>query len=86
MKKILFTAFLLLNVTNSFVFADCITGYACSIKDLNKNNTNSVTKKEQQNNALNNENSKEKIQTERENIKKRIDKKLETKKEIHVKE
>ncbi len=49
MKKILFAVFLLLNVTNSIVFADCVTGYVCSIKDLNKNDTNSVIKTEAEN-------------------------------------
>lgn len=54
MKKFAATMLLLLNVTN-LAFADCVTGYACSIKDLNKNNTNSV---------MQNENKSEKIENE----------------------
>ena len=46
MKKLATLLLLLLNVTNTTVFANCATGYACSIKDLEQNNTNSVIKKE----------------------------------------
>ena len=46
MKKLATLLLLLLNVTNTTVFANCVTGYACSIKDLEQNNTNSVIKKE----------------------------------------
>ena len=69
MKKFVATMLLLLNVTN-LAFADCVTGYACSIKDLNKNNTNSVMQNKPQNDPL--ENSKEKINTEQNKIRKQI--------------
>lgn len=74
---------LLLNVTN-LAFADCVTGYACSIKDLNKNNTNSVMQNKPQNDPL--ENSKEKINTEQKKIRKQIDEKTENEKEIQFEE
>lgn len=74
---------LLLNVTN-LAFADCVTGYACSIKDLNKNNTNSVMQNKPQNDPL--ENSKEKINTEQNKIREQIDEKTENEKEIQVEE
>lgn len=74
---------LLLNVTN-LAFADCVTGYACSIKDLNKNNTNSVMQNKPQNDPL--ENSKEKINTEQNKIRKQIDEKTENEKEIQFEE
>lgn len=74
---------LLLNVTN-LAFADCVTGYACSIKDLNKNNTNSVMQNKPQNDPL--ENSKEKINTEQNKIRKQIDEKTKNEKEIQVEE
>ncbi len=83
MKKFAATMLLLLNVTN-LAFADCVTGYACSIKDLNKNNTNSVMQNKPQNDVL--ENSKEKINTEQNKIKKQIDEKTENGKEIQVEE
>lgn len=85
MKKFATTMLLLLNVTN-LAFADCVTGYACSIKELNKNNTNSVIQNEHQNENPDNENSKEKIKTEQEKIKEQIDEKIETEKEIQVEE
>ena len=74
---------LLLNVTN-LAFADCVTGYACSIKDLNKNNTNSVMQNKPQNDPL--ENSKEKNNTEQNKIRKQIDEKTENEKEIQFEE
>lgn len=83
MKKFVATMLLLLNVTN-LAFADCVTGYACSIKDLNKNNTNSVMQNKPQNDPL--ENSKEKINTEQKKIKKQIDEKTENEKEIQFEE
>lgn len=83
MKKFVATMLLLLNVTN-LAFADCVTGYACSIKDLNKNNTNSVMQNKPQNDPL--ENSKEKINTEQKKIRKQIDEKTENEKEIQVEE
>lgn len=83
MKKFVATMLLLLNVTN-LAFADCVTGYACSIKDLNKNNTNSVMQNKPQNNPL--ENSKEKINTEQKKIRKQIDEKTENEKEIQFEE
>lgn len=83
MKKFVATMLLLLNVTN-LAFADCVTGYACSIKDLNKNNTNSVMQNKPQNDPL--ENSKEKINTEQNKIRKQIDEKTENEKEIQVEE
>lgn len=83
MKKFVATMLLLLNVTN-LAFADCVTGYACSIKDLNKNNTNSVMQNKPQNDPL--ENSKEKINTEQNKIRKQIDEKTENGKEIQVEE
>lgn len=81
MKKFVATMLLLLNVTN-LAFADCVTGYACSIKDLNKNNTNSVMQNKPQNDPL--ENSKEKINTEQNKIRKQIDEKTKNEKEIQV--
>lgn len=54
MKKIAVSLILLLNVTNISAYADCITGYACSINDLKKNDTNSV-------NAILNENKKKPV-------------------------
>ena len=54
MKKIATAILILLNVTN-LAFADCVTGYACSIKDLNKNNTNSVIKNENKSEKMENE-------------------------------
>lgn len=83
MKKFVATMLLLLNVTN-LAFADCVTGYACSIKDLNKNNTNSVMQNKPQNDPL--ENSKEKINTEQNKIRKQIDEKTENEKEIPFEE
>lgn len=83
MKKFVATMLLLLNVTN-LAFADCVTGYACSIKDLNKNNTNSVMQNKPQNDPL--ENSKEKINTEQKKIGKQIDEKTENEKEIQFEE
>ncbi len=83
MKKFVATMLLLLNVTN-LAFADCVTGYACSIKDLNKNNTNSVMQNKPQNDPL--ENSKEKINTEQKKIRKQIDEKTENEKEIQFEE
>ncbi len=83
MKKFVTTMLLLLNVTN-LAFADCVTGYACSIKDLNKNNTNSVMQNKPQNDPL--ENSKEKINTEQNKIRKQIDEKTENEKEIQFEE
>lgn len=83
MKKFVATMLLLLNVTN-LAFADCVTGYACSIKDLNKNNTNSVMQNKPQNAPL--ENSKEKINTEQKKIRKQIDEKTENEKEIQFEE
>lgn len=83
MKKFIATMLLLLNVTN-LAFADCVTGYACSIKDLNKNNTNSVMQNKPQNDPL--ENSKEKINTEQNKIRKQIDEKTKNEKEIQVEE
>lgn len=83
MKKFVATMLLLLNVTN-LAFADCVTGYACSIKDLNKNNTNSVMQNKPQNNPL--EKSKEKINTEQNKIRKQIDEKTENEKEIQFEE
>ena len=83
MKKFVATMLFLLNVTN-LAFADCVTGYACSIKDLNKNNTNSVMQNKPQNDPL--ENSKEKINTEQKKIRKQIDEKTENEKEIQVEE
>ena len=83
MKKFVATMLLLLNVTN-LAFADCVTGYACSIKDLNKNNTNSVMQNKPQNDPL--ENSKEKINTEQNKIRKQIDEKTKYEKEIQVEE
>lgn len=83
MKKFVATMLLLLNVTN-LAFADCVTGYACSIKDLNKNNTNSVMQNKPQNDPL--ENSKEKINTEQNKIREQIDEKTENEKEIQVEE
>ena len=83
MKKFVATMLLLLNVTN-LAFADCVTGYACSIKDLNKNNTNSVMQNKPQNDPL--ENSKEKINTEQNKIRKQIDEKTKHEKEIQVEE
>ncbi len=83
MKKFVATMLLLLNVTN-LAFADCVTGYACSIKDLNKNNTNSVMQNKPQNDPL--ENSKEKINTEQNKIRKQIDEKTENEKEIQFEE
>ncbi len=83
MKKFVATMLLLLNVTN-LAFADCVTGYACSIKDLNKNNTNSVMQNKPQNDPL--ENSKEKINTEQNKIRKQIDEKTKNEKEIQVEE
>lgn len=83
MKKFVATMLLLLNVTN-LAFADCVTGYACSIKDLNKNNTNSVMQNKPQNDPL--ENSKEKINTEQNKIRKQIDEKTKNEKEIKVEE
>lgn len=85
MKKFAATMLLLLNVTN-LAFADCVTGYACSIKDLNKNDTNSVIQNEQSNDTHDNEISKEKIKAEQEKIKEQIDEKIETEKEIQVEE
>ncbi len=83
MKKFVTTMLLLLNVTN-LAFADCVTGYACSIKDINKNNTNSVMQNKPQNDPL--ENSKEKINTEQNKIRKQIDEKTENEKEIQFEE
>lgn len=83
MKKFVATMLLLLNVTN-LAFADCVTGYACSIKDLNKNNTNSVMQNKPQNDPL--ENSKEKINTEQKKIRKQIDEETENEKEIQFEE
>lgn len=83
MKKFVATMLLLLNVTN-LAFADCVTGYACSIKDLNKNNTNSVMQNKPQNDPL--EKSKEKINTEQKKIRKQIDEKTENEKEIQFEE
>ncbi len=83
MKKFVATMLLLLNVTN-LAFADCVTGYACSIKDLNKNNTNSVMQNKPQNDPL--ENSKEKINIEQKKIRKQIDEKTENEKEIQFEE
>lgn len=83
MKKFVATMLLLLNVTN-LAFADCVTGYACSIKDLNKNNTNSVMQNKPQNDPL--EKSKEKINTEQNKIRKQIDEKTENEKEIQFEE
>lgn len=83
MKKFVATMLLLLNVTN-LAFADCVTGYACTIKDLNKNNTNSVMQNKPQNDPL--ENSKEKINTEQKKIRKQIDEKTENEKEIQFEE
>ena len=83
MKKFVATMLLLLNVTN-LAFADCVTGYACSIKDLNKNNTNSIMQNKPQNDPL--ENSKEKINTEQNKIRKQIDEKTKNEKEIQVEE
>lgn len=83
MKNFVATMLLLLNVTN-LAFADCVTGYACSIKDLNKNNTNSVMQNKPQNDPL--ENSKEKINTEQKKIRKQIDEKTENEKEIQFEE
>lgn len=83
MKKFVATVLLLLNVTN-LAFADCVTGYACSIKDLNKNNTNSVMQNKPQNDPL--EKSKEKINTEQNKIRKQIDEKTENEKEIQFEE
>lgn len=83
MKKFVATMLLLLNVTN-LAFADCVTGYACSIKDLNKNNTNSVMQNKPQNDPL--ENSKEKINIEQNKIRKQIDEKTKNEKEIQVEE
>lgn len=83
MKKFVATMLLLLNVTN-LAFADCVTGYACSIKDLNKNNTNSVMQNKPQNDPL--ENSKEKINTEQNKIREQIDEKTKNEKEIQVEE
>lgn len=59
MKKLATLLLLLLNVTNTTVFANCVTGYACSIKDLEQNNTNSVIKKENETEKI--ENKVEKI-------------------------
>lgn len=83
MKKFVATMLLLLNVTN-LAFADCVTGYACSIKDLNKNNTNSVMQNKPQNDPL--ENSKEKINTEQNKIRKQIEEKTKNEKEIQFEE
>ena len=83
MKKFVATMLLLLNVT-ILAFADCVTGYACSIKDFNKNNTNSVMQNKPQNDPL--ENSKEKINTEQKKIRKQIDEKTENEKEIQFEE
>lgn len=83
MKKFVATMLLLLNVTN-LAFADCVTGYACSIKDLNRNNTNSVMQNKPQNDPL--ENSKEKINTEQKKIRKQIDEETENEKEIQFEE
>lgn len=85
MKKFATTMLLLLNVTN-LAFADCVTGYACSIKDLNKNDTNSVIQNKHPNDTHDNEISKEKIQAEQEKIKEQIDEKIESEKEIQVEE
>ena len=52
MKKIAISLILLLNVTNISAYADCITGYACSIKELNQNNTNSVIKDNSEQNNI----------------------------------
>ncbi len=60
MKKFAVALLLLLNVTNTAVYADCVTGYACSIKDLNKNNTNSVIKENTEQNNYTKE--KEKLE------------------------
>lgn len=46
MKKLSTLLLLLLNVTNSTAIANCVTGYACSIKDLEQNNTNSVIERD----------------------------------------
>lgn len=54
MKKLATLLLLLLNVTNTTVFANCVTGYACSIKDLEQNNTNSVIKKENETEKIEN--------------------------------
>lgn len=85
MKKFATTMLLLLNVTN-LAFADCVTGYACSIKDLNKNDTNSVIQNKHLNDTHDNEISKEKIQAEQEKIKEQIDEEIESEKEIKVEE
>jgi len=72
MKKLALILFLLLNVTNPAAFADCVTGYACSLRDLNKNDTNSVVQ---------NELEKDKIQNEKDKIINEKDKKSETEKQ-----
>lgn len=46
MIKYVLALLLLLNVTNYPAFADCVTGFACTLKDINTNNTNSVNKEE----------------------------------------
>lgn len=46
MMKYVLALILLLNVTYYPAIADCVTGFACTLKDINKENTNSV--KEQQ--------------------------------------
>ncbi len=46
MIKYVLALLLLLNVTNYSALADCVTGFACTLKDINANNTNSVNKEE----------------------------------------
>lgn len=46
MMKYVLALILLLNVTNYPAIADCVTGFACTLKDINTNNTNSVNKEE----------------------------------------
>lgn len=71
MKKNLLKLFFLLIVTNSIAIADCTTGYVCSIKDLNENNTNSVIKSERENNQTKIE---QKDDNKRNSVEKKIDK------------
>lgn len=70
MIKYVLALILLLNVTNNHVFADCVTGYVCSIRPINENNTNSV--KVQQENNTKQEKIKQQQNINREKIEKEM--------------
>lgn len=66
-KRIIVTIFILC-LTNLSTIAECVTGYACSIKDLQEKQINQENSLQEKPNIVNQDIEKNKVKTDNQNI------------------